>query len=124
MSKKHSLRNDQNGFTLVEILVVIFIIGVILAIATPNMKASGEKAQAKVCLANQKLIQVQLDNYYLENNQYPSSATFVADLAKDGYLNTIVECPSGGTYSFVSNYTDPNTGVTHTKVSCSSHNEE
>jgi len=123
MFKINSIRKSQDGFTLVEMLIVIFIIGVILAIATPNLKASGEKAQAKACLANQKLIQVQLDNYYLENNHYPDQTTFVADLAKAGYLNTIVECPSGGTYSFTDDTIDTTTGLTHTKVSCNVHTE-
>ncbi|TCS83985.1 competence type IV pilus major pilin ComGC [Tepidibacillus fermentans] len=120
-----SVKKNNKGFTLIEILVVIFIIGIILAIATPNLKASGEKAQKKACLANQKLIQVQLENYYLEHHAYPNSSTFVTDLAKEGLLNSVITCPSGGTYSFDPNYVDPSTNLTRVKVSCSiaSHNE-
>ncbi|MFV9510840.1 competence type IV pilus major pilin ComGC [Tepidibacillus sp. LV47] len=118
-----SIRQNQKGFTLIELLVVIFIIGVILAIATPNLRASGEKAQKKACLANQKLIQVQLENYYLEYNTYPDASNFVTELAKKGFLDSVVTCPSGGTYSFDPNYVDPSTGLTRVKVTCSIHPE-
>lgn len=69
------MRKDHNelGFTLIEMLVVLFIIGIILAIAIPNLKAAGEKAKEQADQANRYLIAAQADNYYLEYGEYPAS---------------------------------------------------
>ena len=62
---------DQRGLTLIEMLVVLFIIGVIVAIALPNLKAAGETAQEKACAANRRLIGAQADNFFLEVGRHP-----------------------------------------------------
>ena len=119
-------RNNEKGFTLIELMVVIFVIGVIMAIATPNLKASGEKAQEKACDANKKLIQVQLENYYLDHHAYPTdeaSSSFILKLAKEAYLDSVVTCPTGGTYTY-ENATDTDTGLTRVAVNCTVHDEE
>lgn len=56
--------HGENGFTLIEMLVVLFIIGLILAIAIPNLKAAGLKAQEKADLANRQMIAAQADQYF------------------------------------------------------------
>lgn len=83
---------DEKGFTLIEMLVVIFIIGVIIAIALPNFMSAGEKAQQRADEANRRLISAQADNYYLENGEYPGS---VDELVKKGYLRSVPKCPGG-----------------------------
>ena len=87
--------NGEKGFTLVEMLVVLFIIGLILAIAIPNSKAAGEKAKDRADRANRQMISAQADNYYLEYGEYPGS---VAELVKRGYLRSVPACPGGGHY--------------------------
>ena len=79
------LRQDERGFTLIEMLVVLFVIAVIIAIALPNLKAAGESAQQRACEANRKLIGSQADNYYLELGSYPSN---VRQMKNRGYLNS------------------------------------
>lgn len=86
---------DQRGLTLIEMLVVLFIIGVIVAIALPNLKAAGETAQEKACAANRRLIGAQADNFFLEIGRYPKN---VAELKQKGYLRTQPSCPMKGTY--------------------------
>lgn len=85
-------RLSEAGFTLMEMLVVLFIIGVILAIALPNLKAAGEKARDQADLANRHLISAQADNYFLEFGEYPAS---VDELVKKGYLRSVPSCPGG-----------------------------
>ncbi|MBA4493269.1 competence type IV pilus major pilin ComGC [Paenactinomyces guangxiensis] len=103
---------DERGFTLIEMLVVLFIIGLILAIAIPNLKEAGEKAREKADQANRNLISAQADNYYLEFGEYPAS---VAELVKRGYLRSVPKCP-GGKGSYVINRSP---GVSSEKrVSC------
>lgn len=86
---------NERGFTLVEMLVVIFIIGVIITIALPNFMSAGEKAQQRADEANKRLISAQADNYYLENGEYPNS---VEELVRKGYLRSVPSCPGKGVY--------------------------
>lgn len=106
------LIRDQRGLTLIEMLVVLFIIGVVIAIALPNLKAAGESAQEKACEANRQLIGAQADNYYLEMGRYPSS---VNELKKRDYLRTTPTCPAKGKYRI-----DPDEPV-EKRVHCSVH---
>ncbi|SHE63807.1 competence protein ComGC/general secretion pathway protein G [Seinonella peptonophila] len=85
-------RFDEQGFTLIEMLIVLFIIGIIIAIALPNLKTAGERARDKADLANRRMIGAQADNYYLEYGTYPAS---VDELVKKGYLRKVPPCPGG-----------------------------
>lgn len=82
----------ESGFTLVEMLVVLFVIGIILAIAIPNLRTAGESAQLKADQANRRLISAQVEQYYLEHGSYPKS---VQTLVKEGYLQSVPTCPKG-----------------------------
>ncbi|MGA8941893.1 MAG: prepilin-type N-terminal cleavage/methylation domain-containing protein [Thermoactinomyces sp.] len=89
---KRTSEHGEKGFTLVEMLIVLFIIGLILAIAIPNLKAAGSKAQEKADLANRQIIAAQADHYFLEYGEYPGS---VKELVSRGYLRSVPPCPGG-----------------------------
>ncbi len=100
--KLNQKKKKEQGFTLVELLIVLFIIGVLMSIVVPNIRAAGEKAQSRACLANQKLIHVQMENYYLENGEYPpdsdeltgsTEGDFLYVLYEENYLDSIPSCP-------------------------------
>jgi len=116
-------RSNEQGFTLIELLIALFIIGVITAMTMPNLKAAGEKAQEKSCYANQKLIKIQLENYYLEKHDYPTG-DFLTELYKEKLLDQIPSCSSGGEYSYSDNYKDPITNEDTLNVSCDIHTGE
>ena len=84
--------NDERGFTLMEMLIVLFIIGIIIAIAVPNFLVAGKKAQERSDLANRRLIGSQVENYYLDHGIYPDS---VEQLCREGYLRSIPRCADG-----------------------------
>ncbi len=82
---------NGHGFTLVEMLIVLFIIGALLLVIVPNLTDAGVDAQEKACDANKKLIAAQAENYYLNNgNNYPSD---VGELVAEGYLSEPPACP-------------------------------
>lgn len=125
----------ESGFTLVEMIVVLFVISVVLMIALPDLRQSGVKAQKTTCEANQRLIRTQLENYYLDHGyQYPfqgqtsASQEILAELQNKKYLQTIPSCPSGGEYQIViqsTNTAGASAAETeyHARVSCSVHQE-
>ncbi|TCP59649.1 competence protein ComGC/general secretion pathway protein G [Tumebacillus sp. BK434] len=101
MQKWIKLLRSQQGFTLIELAVVVFVISILIAIALPNLRGTGEKAQKVTCEGNQRLLRAQLENYYLIENSYPAGATDaerLKQLVDRGYLQSLPTCPGGGTY--------------------------
>jgi len=97
--------NFQSGFTLVEMIVVLFVISVVLMIALPDLRQAGVKAQVTTCEANQRLIRTQMENYYLDHQyRYPfqdesrTAAQILQHLQAERYLQSVPVCPSGGEY--------------------------
>jgi len=64
-------RRNQKGFTLVELVVVIAILGVLAAIAVPRFINALDDANEATDLANEKALQAAVNLYYLTNSAYP-----------------------------------------------------
>ena len=101
-------KNRQSGFTLVEIMIVVAIIGLLAAIAIPNFVKARGSAQKNACIANLRQIEGAKEQWGLENKKALGTATVVADI--DAYLQKSPVCPAGGTYTY---------GALGTSVSCS-----
>ena len=108
---------NKGGFTLVEIMIVVAIIGLLAAIAIPNFMRARETAQKNACLANLKQIDGAITLWALDEGQGSSAEVTMDDLVgdyikvepfcpldndKDGYVVTIVSeaptCPMVGEY--------------------------
>lgn len=93
------MKTTEKGFTLVEMLVVLFIIGIIIAIALPNFLEASKKANVQADKANRRMISMQVENYYLDHGNYPKS---IQDLVSRKYLRTVPDCPGdAGKYKLV-----------------------
>ncbi|MBM7854068.1 prepilin-type N-terminal cleavage/methylation domain-containing protein [Desulfohalotomaculum tongense] len=84
-----SLKN-RRGFTLVELMVVVAIIGILVGIAVPLFNKSTSSAEKKACHANQRIIEGAAMQYYAEKNTWPSD---VEALVNEGYLQEEPKCP-------------------------------
>ena len=92
---------SQGGFTLIELAVVVFVISVLISIALPSLRGTGEKAQKVTCEGNQRLIRSQLENFYLTEKGYPQGTADqerLQNMMDLGYLQTLPSCPTGGEY--------------------------
>lgn len=79
------------GFTLVEVLIVIALIGVMVAIAMPRFDRTATTGQATKCKANLQTIEMALETYYSENGVYPPAGDLAA-LVNAGYLKLEPTC--------------------------------
>lgn len=76
----------QSGFTLIEIMVVMVILGLLVAIVAPNLMGRSDQARVTVAKTQMKQVSNALDLYKLDNNRYPTT---------DQGLRALVEKPSG-----------------------------
>lgn len=76
----------NGGFTLIEIMVVMVILGLLVAIVAPNLMGRSDQARVTVAKTQMKQVSNALDLYKLDNNRYPTT---------DQGLRALVEKPSG-----------------------------
>jgi len=106
-------RNRQRGFTLMEIMVVIFIIGLLIAVVAPSVLGNQDKAMKQKVMADLATLEQALDMYRLDNLRFPSSEQGLAALVKkpakeplprswrsDGYVRRLPEDPWGTPYQY------------------------
>ena len=92
----------KSGFTLVEIMIVVAIIGLLAAIAIPNFIRARTTSQKNACINNLRQIDGAIQQWALENKKDSAATVAFTDISP--YLKNSVICPSGGT-AFSDSYT-------------------
>ena len=91
-------KKKQEGFTLIEIMIVVMIIAILLAIAIPNFLRARETSRAKSCTGNLRQIETAKEQWAMDNKKSATDTPTSAFLAPD-YMKTYPSCPSAGAYT-------------------------
>lgn len=107
-------RRGDRGFTLLEIMVVIVILGILVAFVAPSILSNPEKARVTKAKSDLNTIESALDMYKLDNYRYPTTDQGLAALVKKpttdpippnwragGYLKSMPVDPWGHPYEYL-----------------------
>lgn len=109
----HHIQRRQSGFTLMEIMVVIFIIGLLVAIVAPNVLGNQDQAMQQKVRADLATLEQALDMYRLDNLRFPTREQGLQALIvrptseplprawrEDGYIRRLPKDPWGQDYQY------------------------
>ena len=103
-------KRKEQGFSLVEVMVVVGILGLLMAVAMPNFLRSRREARARACVANLKQIESAKERWCISSQAGMDTDVFMTDIVPD-FLRMTPSCSADGTYSVGTMAEDPTCSV-------------
>jgi prepilin-type N-terminal cleavage/methylation domain-containing protein len=104
--------SNKSGFTLVEIMIVVAIIGLLAAIAIPNFVKARTTSQQNACINNLRQYDGAVQQWALENKKASSdnyTLNSIQPYIKLDSTQNLPSCPAGGSYASGGQVTNPPT---------------
>jgi type II secretion system protein G len=92
------MKRNSKGFTLIELLIVVAIIGIIVAIAIPNLLNAIQRAKQRRTMGDERSVATAIEAYGVDYNRYPPAA---------GYTLGTLKLPGVPINSMLTNYVSP-----------------
>ncbi|MDQ0188333.1 prepilin-type N-terminal cleavage/methylation domain-containing protein [Alicyclobacillus cycloheptanicus] len=115
--RSHALSADH-GFTLMEMVVAVFVVAVMIAVVTPHLMGAGSRAETVACEQDQQMIRAALAEYQLLYHAWPAGNTTdqLQELVDAQLLDSVPTEPSGGNFVITES-------ANQATVSCDVHGE-
>jgi prepilin-type N-terminal cleavage/methylation domain-containing protein len=100
MKQMKTRESEQAGWTMVELLIVMALLGLLAAAAAPSFLKARSEGWKNICVLNLKKIAEAKSHWAVEQRKSAGDVPVESDLVGRGrYLRRMPACPSGGTYS-------------------------
>ncbi len=86
----------RRGFTLLEIMIVVVILGLLAALVVPNLIGQGEQAKEKLVCVQMKSLKNALDSFKVQEGRYPTTEEGLKALIKNPNPQKYKNYPNGG----------------------------
>jgi general secretion pathway protein G len=112
MAPKSRAGRFERGFTVAELLVVLLIIGLIAAVAVPNVSGAIRRAEEAALRENLQVMRRALDDYFVDKGAYPAELGALVD---DRYIRFVPDDPVAGRDAGWALVTDDQGGILDVK---------
>lgn len=92
------MKKNQKGFTLVEVLLVVVILGILAAVALPRFLTTRVESQLRTCQANLSAMNAGIEEYHFMNGGFPADLDAITS-DTDRFPDGAPVCPAEGNYS-------------------------
>ncbi len=106
-------RRRRSGFTLIEILAVVVILGILAGVVVPRVLASSATAKTNACYQNKAVINTAVEKWYFDNGTWPLSTLGDVGTDVNYFPDGIPVCPVDSTVYALDTVTNRITGHVH-----------